>query len=82
MSRENKEVCEPFYKTGFMTHESVAMIRENGVLTGRLLFEPKGKVKVWDSGLRIKFTEGTDFRIEGKTSVGMEGLRLPFFEKK
>ena len=82
MNRENKEICEPFYKTGFMTHESVAMIRENGVLRGRLLFKPKGKAEVWDSGLRMKFTEGADFRIEGKTIIGTEGSRLPFFEKE
>ena len=57
----------PFWLSGQMDFESVLLIKEDGALSGSLLFDPISDVKAWTYDLAVEFVSGMDFEIQGYT---------------
>ena len=58
--------------------ETVMFVGEEGFDT--LLYEPDGEVTVRDYRLSVTYTEGKDFRIEGRRIYRLPGSAMPYWE--
>ena len=56
-----RESLIPFWKSGNMIRESIMLVEKDGVVSGRLRYKPKGKIRLRNSFLTEDYIEGRDY---------------------
>lgn len=83
---EDKEIFvgdgEPFWNGNIMKNESVLLIEEDGVATGKLMFNPTKIISVKNSSLSVNYIDGIDYILNGNTIIKKEDSSIPSIKKE
>lgn len=75
-----EEYVAPFWKGNLMRYETVFFVGETDA--ARLLYAPKGKVKVYNYGLQTEYAEGADYVMDGDVIRRVKGGNLPYMAEE
>ncbi|HTR29028.1 MAG TPA: beta-galactosidase [Puia sp.] len=74
-----REYLEPFWKGDTVHNETVLMYSKGGAgAEGQLLFDPDRVIAVRGYGLDMNYSEGVDYRLDGKKLTRVAGSKMPF----
>jgi len=77
-----KKYSEPFWKTDTIVDETVQVIKENDLLTGKLLFKAKAILSVKAANFSKEFIRGQDWDFkDGGLVIGAQST-IPFIKKE
>ena len=71
------DMMEPFWSGHTVHDEAVLMLSQNGKpATGRLMYQPTRIISVQDYGLSTNYSEGVDYKVDGRTLICTASSRM------
>ncbi|HOW37279.1 MAG TPA: SGNH/GDSL hydrolase family protein [Bacillota bacterium] len=71
----------PYWKGNVMYNETVLMVEDGGVISGKLLLAPQRILSVRDFSLQVEYVSGQDYEIVGNVIRLVSGSRIPYLTK-
>lgn len=72
---------QPVWTGNTMRNECVTLVEKNGVISGKLLFNPEKIISIRNNSLNVEYKRGIDWRYDGATNsiVRLPGSSMPYF---
>lgn len=71
---------DPFWKGNVVYNETVLLLDDGTLISGKLLFAPIRVISVRDYSLKTTYSEGTDYVIDGNVIRRTEGSSIPYLK--
>lgn len=78
-SYTEEERIRPFWQGNIIYNEQLMITEKDGVVQGKLLYEPRRILSVRDWKLETEYVEGVDYLIDGSVITLPEGSGIPVF---